>query len=474
MKNLQFALTFLLFFACSLYSQEISCDNPEITDAYKLAVNTVKINVRRGILAAGGDYGGEWTRDISVNSWNCLSLIDPEVAEKSLWSVTIGKDTIGHQYWDKIIWVIAAYNHFKATGDLQFLKQAYKCSANTMNQLEQMTFDKEYGLFMGPSFFNDGIAGYPEPVFEPDNFSSFVLDHKNSHKIKCLSTNCLYYGAYNALAEMSLLLNEDRAISNAYKLKAKTLKDQILTHLFDKEKNKFCYFIDHKGNSVNYQEAAGISFAVIFGVLDKDNAYQLINNAEVSRYGITSICPAFPRYSKERPGRHNNVIWPVVNGFFAQAADLAGNYEKFTNELNCLTHLALDEDKGNYNFREIYNPLSGKPDGGYQAAGASDPNHHWESCNLQTWSATAYINMIYSGLAGIRLNNNGMSFSPYLPENIHYLELKDILYGQSRLDIIIKGSGNKIKTFLLNGKKQSKSAIAQNIKGPNKITIEME
>jgi len=51
------------------------------------------------------------------------------------------------------------------TGDREFISQAYRCSANIMKEFEQMTFDSKYGLFMGPSVFNDGIAVYPEPIF---------------------------------------------------------------------------------------------------------------------------------------------------------------------------------------------------------------------------------------------------------------------------------------------------------------------
>ena len=115
--------TIKIFCAISLcvsmnaFAQELSSDNPALNDAFKLAVQTVDINIRRGILAAGGDYGGEWTRDISINSWNGVSLFRPQVAEQSLWSVTINKDTIGHQYWDKILWSIAACNHYCVTGD---------------------------------------------------------------------------------------------------------------------------------------------------------------------------------------------------------------------------------------------------------------------------------------------------------------------------------------------------------------------
>lgn len=87
MRKLIFA--FFLLLTTNLFAQKIICDNTNFADAYNLAMNTVDINVRRGILAAGSDYGGEWTRDIAINSWNGVSLLRPKVAEKSLWSVTL-------------------------------------------------------------------------------------------------------------------------------------------------------------------------------------------------------------------------------------------------------------------------------------------------------------------------------------------------------------------------------------------------
>ena len=267
-----------------------------------------------------------------------------------MWSVTINRDTIGHQYWDKILWTIAAYHHYLVTGNKEFLAQAYRCSVNTMAELELITFDTGDSLFMGPSVFNDGIAAYPEPIYEPDNYSSGVLDHKNSYHIKCLSTNCVYYGAYIALSRMSSLVDEKSETSKIYQRKAEGLKKNILKNFYNSEKNTFNYLIDHRGKVDTSQEALGLSFAVIFGVIDGEKANQLVKNAVVSKYGITSISPDFPRYSKDMPGRHNNIIWPMVNGFFAKAAIETKNYETFNHEFSSLTHLALDEDKGNYNF----------------------------------------------------------------------------------------------------------------------------
>lgn len=473
MKN--FKIVFLIFtlfsslivFRC-LYAQEVICDNSGISEAFRLAVNTVDINVRRGILAAGGDYGGEWTRDCAINSWNGVSLLRPEVAENSLWSVTKNKDSIGHQYWDKIIWVIAALNHYKVTGNRDFLAKAYKCSANTMNRLEQYTFDSKYGLFMGPSVISDGIAGYPVPIYDSLNKSSFVLDHKNSKYIKCLSTNCVYYGAYLSMIEMCSILHVNKVIPQIYQKKSENLKANILKYFYNAEENKFYYLIDFNGKLDKSQDALGTSFAVMFGIIDKEKANLLTQNSVTSRYGITSVYPDFARYSKEKPGRHNNIVWPMINGFYAKACVYAGNYKSFTFELNNLTHLALDADKGNYNFREIYNPYTGVPDGGWQC------DTHWESCREQTWSATAYINMVLYGLAGIRFENNTITFSPYLTPDIHSLELRDIKYRNSILTIKIKGSGNKIKSFTINNKNQTEYTFNAANTGNNEISIELE
>jgi len=465
-------LFFFFLFATLLQAQTFSSDNEHLNDAYRLAVNTLDINTRRGILAAGGDYGGEWTRDIAINSWFGASLLRPQVAQRSLWSVTLNKESIGHQYWDKIIWVMAAYNHYLVTGDKDFLRQAYVCSANTMKELETSVFDPKYGLFTGPSVFNDGIAAYNEPIFNPQIPSSASVDHLKPFTAKCLSTNCVYYGAYKTLIEIQKQLQIDVSLSVSITEKAEALKSNILKYLYNPEKGTFNYLIDQNGGIDHSQEGLGLSFAVLFGVVDKEQAANAIVNAVVSSYGITSIYPDFPRFSNQKPGRHNNIIWPMVNGFFAKAAVAVGQYKTFDHELNSLISLALDEDKGNYGFFEIYNPYTGKPDGGYQF-GENDPEHHWVSCRLQTWSATAFINMVHAGLLGFRFMPDGILFQPHLPNGIQVAELSGVRYRNARLDITIKGKGTRIKSFKLNGKQQTKAFVSSSAKGNVAVVVEL-
>lgn len=467
-KCLSVVFTALLVFtvSASVSAQKASAQHQLYAKAFNLAIKVVDTNTHNQILAAGGDYGAEWTRDIAINSWNGVSLLRPNVAEKSLWSVTENKKTVGHQYWDKIIWVIASLNHYQVNRDEEFLKQAYKCGLATIKELENAEFDRNYGLFKGPSVFNDGIAGYPEPIFDPTNMSTFVLDHPNSKEIKTLSTNCIYYGAYQALIEMSKILNENQATRQEFIVKAQKLKTSILKHLYDGKKNKLYYLVDHNGKIDESQEAMGISFAAIFGVLDPVSAKSLIHDAHRSAFGITSIYPDFPRYSPDTPGRHNNIVWPVVNGFYAKSAILTGNYAKFEQELKALAHLAMDKDKGNDDFKEIYNPYTGKPDGGWQS------NKLTKSCNLQTWSATAYIDMVLFGVVGLRFNNaHQLVFEPYLPKEIGKINLQGLKYGEQQIDITLTGRGAKIKRFMVNGKPQSNYAIPRNAKGKTSISI---
>ena len=148
-------------------------------NTFNLALRTVENNIEDGIIRAGGDYGGEWTRDASINAWNAGSLVFPQETSRSLWAVTLDRGkTVGHQYWDKIIWVQGAFNHCMVTGE--DIEPVYRCSAATMKELEDSVFCADRGLFCGPSVFNDGIAGYEEPIPDPELAKSGSIKHPNT------------------------------------------------------------------------------------------------------------------------------------------------------------------------------------------------------------------------------------------------------------------------------------------------------
>ena len=100
MKNaITTLLTLLVLVSCRPHrtgsGMMFETDCPKVNEAWELAVKTVRYNIRDSILAAGADYGGEWTRDVAINTWNGTDLFIPEVMERSLWHVTDGRRTVG-------------------------------------------------------------------------------------------------------------------------------------------------------------------------------------------------------------------------------------------------------------------------------------------------------------------------------------------------------------------------------------------
>jgi len=435
-----------------------------LSEAYSLAVKTIASNIDAdGLITAGGEYGGEWTRDIAINTWNCCNLLFPEESVFSLWSVTENGETVGHQYWDKIIWVPAAWEQYLVIGDKEALKKAYHCATATMAQLEDSVFDASYGLFKGPSVFNDGIAGYEEPIYDGNDEDSYVLDHPAAEEIKCLSTNCIYCIAYNALAKMAQSLG-DIASSRGYLEKADALEAAVRRNFYDAEASRLYYLIDQNGVVHQFQEALGYAFAIMGGIVSPEEASALVKNVHVSSHGIPSVWPDFKRFSAEKPGRHNNLVWPFVNAFFAEASLMAGEKGEFMSELHNLADLAMNKSDGH--FLEIYNPETGLGDGGWQVG----RQHH--SCIDQTWSASGFVRMVHNGVLGLSFSEDGMTVSPDadLVRDAGIIRLDNLRYRNATVNVSVKKSLFR-KGLYVNGNKVESALVPADAEGIMNIVL---
>lgn len=457
-----------------------------VQDAFDIALeNLLKINTvecpsdrynKTGLLneglglmiRAGAQYSSPWTRDAAVNSWNCASILEPAVAENTLWAVCernengkliLQKD---EQTWDKIIWAIGAWNHYLVTGKQSFLKYAYEVVSTTLPALEETCFNSHFGLFTGGSFFNDGISGYPEDLHEPGNKSSFVGDHPLTRSIMALSTNCIYQRAYIIASQMAELCSDTEAAAE-YLQKGEAVKFAINRHFWDETRSSYDYIIYPDGQKCHMQEAAGLSFVLLFGICDNMHAERMLNNIQTLPYGLASILPPFNGlFSEEHPGRHNNLIWPFINGFFITAASQYGKAEFVGAEIRRIAQLV--RNCGN-KFFEIYNPYTGKVDGGWQTG------KHWGSCRHQTWSASAYIRSILHGLFGLSLGEDGILFRPCVPAGWNGVSLKGLCIRNLSVDLSILGTGTKVHSVRINGTAQEHAFLPFSKSGKFHIEI---
>jgi Bacterial alpha-L-rhamnosidase 6 hairpin glycosidase domain len=434
------------------------------------------MNPNVGILRAGGGYPQPWTRDASVNSWNAASLLSPALARNTLWSA-VDKDAGGNlrvqqddQQWDQVIWVTAAWNHYLVTGDKTFLRDAYQTAADTLAIREHATtagYNSTYGLFTGASFFNDGIAGYPAPPADAtESVSTGSMPWPGVATGMFLSTNEVYYAAYVNAADMAARLGRPASEVRSYRSKAARLKSAINRRFWNPKTGLYNYMVLADGTAGPYQEGTGLAFALIFGIANKSQARSILAHVDEMTWGMPDTYPNWARYSDEQPGRHNAIVWPVVQGLWAKALAQQGAQEAFASETARLAKLG----DGNSGFWEIYNGHTGVVDGGWQRLGDT-VKFHWGSEPDQTWSATAFLNMIDSGLFGLNFDDRNLSMTPTLPAGWGDVTLRGLHYRDATLTIALHGAGTRIRSFTIDGRRVHGHSVPASLVGAHTIDV---
>jgi hypothetical protein len=408
---------------------------------------------------AGGGYPlpQRWTRDASVNTWNATSLIAPVVGRNTLWSVVDHQPDGGlivqqndGEWWDQIVWVVSAWDHYLITGDHDFLTDAYNASVNTMATRKSQNFNSALGLFEGPGFMNDGISAYPSPPWEPGIDSSSVLSYPYVDVLMCLSTNCLYYGAYRALANMAQVLGNGSDMVT-YQAAAAKLQSDINGSLWRTGAGTYGYLIQGPGSPLagqldTSQEGGGLALAVLMGVASSGQAQQLLSNAHWEPHGVVNVWPNFPRFTNGW-GRQAS-LWPMVHSMFGHAAAISGRTDLFARAMTDLAQLVQGSDD---HFYEIYNPATGVPDGGWQTDGSGQITQ-WVSQPDQAWSATGYLRMVYRALFGLSFTTQGLRFAPSLPSGWGSVSMAGVRYRDMTLDITLTGQGSSIRAVTVDGR----------------------
>jgi glycogen debranching enzyme len=468
----------------------LTVDNESVHDAFRIALGDLMGNVAlfqdgllerpMPVMLAGLDYDMPWTRDAAINAWNGASLIIPDVARNTLLSVlerSHGKVRIGGQYWDRIVWVTGAWNHYLYTGDREFLALALEATRTSLASCEEAEFDAGDNLFRGPGW-SDGVAAYPD-VYAQTGGSSEILEwpkHNTSRiskpgygiPMKALSTNCLYYSAYITAGRMATEL--DVAADPQWLAKAERLRQAINTHLWDESHGNYRFLVGPLGNC-DHQEGLGSAYALLYGIADARQAELVLANQHVTPAGLPCGWPNFARY--ERPdgqsfGREIGTVWPQIQGFWAEAAARAGKADLFGHEfLSLATHAARDK-----HFAEVYHPITCQPYGGLQEADGKGIVL-WEAMSRQTWAATAFLRMVLRGLVGMRFDTDGVRFHPCVPPDISSVVLQNLAYRNMDLTLIVRGTGTHIQQCLVNNEVSNDGFVSVTGEGHQEVIITM-
>ena len=403
-------------------------------------------------LRTGKEWAGVWTRDVSYSIILAMASLQPEASMISLMkkvnpSGQIIQDTGSGGAWpvstDRMIWVLAAWEVYKATGDRKWLETIYPVAVRSLDKDEKTIFSAD-GLVKGETSFIDWREqSYPKWMQTADISQS-----------EAMNTNVLYAAAMQATGDMALILGKKKDAERWFGRSDRLAADIDRRFWMDDKGYYGMYTYGRDSKILNPRaESLGEALAVIYGIAPGEKVKTISENVPQTPFGAAIFYPQIA----DMPNYHNNALWPFVGAYLTIAHARAGNEEATLEGIGSIFRPAalFCTNKENFNL-----------DNGDIATELNSSN--------MLWSLSGNIALTCRILFGINYEDNGLSFSPFVPKVMaDNRTLSNFTYRDAKLNITVKGHGQHIKSFMLNGK-ECKPFIPADIKGVNEIVIEMD
>lgn len=402
----------------------------------------------------GKEWAGVWTRDISYSIILSMAYLQPEVAKYSLLRKVSKKkkiiqDTGTGGAWpvstDRMVWAIAAWELYKATGDKAWLSEAYEIIKNSIEDDLQNAYDPETGMVKGESSFLDWREQtYPRWMQPADIFES-----------ENLGTNAVHYEANQVLARMAGLLQQP-AVAEKHRGIAAQIKAGINKYLWLPSQQFYGqYLYGRKYKTVSPRsEALGEALCILFDIADEKQQQQVIANAPVTSYGTPCIYPDIPGI----PPYHNNAVWPFVQAYWLWAGAKTGNEQSVTESISAIYRPAALFLTNKENFVGT--------NGDYTGTQINSSN--------MLWSLSGNISIVHKVFFGIHFMEGRLVFKPFVPAAWKgKRQLNNFRYRNAVLDIEMEGAGNYIESFELDGQAMSKAELSAELSGKHRVSIRL-
>ncbi len=402
----------------------------------------------------GKEWAGVWTRDISYSIILSMAYLQPEVAKKSLMRKVNRKKRIiqdtgtGGAYpcsTDRMIWAVAAWEIYKATGEEAWLREAYTIIRNSIGDDELNAYDPATGLVKGESSFLDWREQtYPKWMQPADIFESLNL-----------GTNAVHFQANRVLAEMATILGKPADAARC-RANAAAIKAGINQHLWMPEAGyygQYLYGRHHRLLSPR-SEALGEALCVLFGIADPARQSALIAAVPQTDYGIPCIHPQIPGI----PPYHNDAVWPFVQSYWALAAAKAGNEAAVMASIAAIWRPAALFLTNKENFVADNGDFAGTV---------------INSSNM-LWSLSGNLALVHKLLFGIQFHAGHLQLTPFVPQVLKGKRtLRNFRYREAVLEIDMEGFGDVIRSITLDGKPISTAVVPGNLRGSHSLRIRL-
>jgi len=419
---------------------------------YNLSLEELEKNIAPDTTFNTGEkWKGVWTRDISYSVILALAITNPELSKNSLLKkVKHGKivqDTGTGGSWpvssDRMIWSAAAWELYKSTGDMDWLRKVYFIIKNSTEDDLNVVWDYQKRLFKGESSFLDWREqSYPKWMEPADIYNSYDL-----------GTQAVHFQSLSVLIKMGTILGKD---VQKYKHISQALKSSINEKFWLADKNYFGQYIYGKKNQLlsEKSESLGEALLVIWNIANLQKQKEVISNTPVTEFGIPCFYPQIPNI----PAYHNEAVWPFVQAYWNWASAKVHNMESvqwgIANMLRASSLFLTNKENylisnGDFKGTEI-------------------------NSDRQLWSVAGSLSTFFRTLLGMNYTAGYLEFHPFIPREYKGKQsITNLQYCNAILDIEVYGFGDQISSYSLDGKFYQRSIIPKEIEGKHKIVIRM-
>ena len=424
---------------------------------YNMAICDIASNLRPdSTYRAGKEWDGVWTRDVSYSVYLALALLDPDNSYRSLKAklketphgTVIVQDTGTGGSWpvssDRIVWAMAAWEVYKVTGDKSMLKEAIEAIDNTLNDDMKVVWDSNFKLMHGEQSYLDWREQtYPRWMQPKDIYESM-----------CLGTNVMYAEAFRVRDAMIKELESD--YTPLWMGMDKEIANSINNNLWIPNLGYYSEYL--YGGIYPIQSQAvdnlGQALSIVFDIANPEMARSIISKTPYTPYGISSVYPQMPDIKPY----HNDAVWPFVQAYWNIAAAKAGNILALNKGLAALYRAAA--------FFGTNKELFVASNGDYRGTAVNSDS--------QLWSAAGNAAMIFRIIMGMTFEPDGIRFSPVVPPSFTGEKtLTNLKYRDATLTVKVIGTGDRIKSFTVNGEKDDDYFLQGDVTGTVEVLITM-
>ena len=410
----------------------VSGGNPLLEAVYNMGldemVNAVEPDTT---LRTGKEWAGVWTRDVSYSIILSMAALQPEASMISLLKKIneegqIIQDTGSGGAWpistDRMIWVVAAWEIYKVTGDKSWLEKVYPVVEKSIAK-DAKTVISDNGLIKGETSFIDWREqSYPRWMQTADIAQS-----------EAMGTNVLYAAALDCASQMAEELGKKKEASE-FKKASQDLAAAIDKTFWMDDKGYYGMYTYGRDNLIlnPRAETLGESLAILFDVAPLEKQKSISENNPTTKYGPAIFYPQIA----DIPNYHNNALWPFVASYWTLAQAKAGNEQGVLQGIGSVVRpaalFATNKENFNLDNGDIFTELN--------------------SSNM-LWSLAGNLVLTNRILFGINFEKDGLKISPFVPENLGgERTLSNFPYRGGKIDVTVNGFGAKIAKMTINGK----------------------